>query len=556
MHLRPVVFLFLSALASGGCVSVSRVAPTPKGEVRAGTPDEVNLALARARRSTQGEAKARVAWEPLSQATFDKARRENRLILLDGAAAWCHWCHVMDETTYADERIVKLLAERFVTIRVDIDERPDIAARYGEWGWPATIILSPEAEEIGKYRGYLPPDEMLAALGSAAQAKVLDAKAAYSQTSAFPASIEALPWIAARAAFDLDDWYDEKEGSWGRRQKSAIGANVLFELRRAEHGDGQALARVLFTLEKQRGIMDPVWGGVYQYSTGGNWSEPHYEKLMTYQASNLEAYALAYARTKRPDLLADARAIAGYMTTHLSGPEGGFFPSQDADVGAHDEKAAFIDGDVYYRLGDAARRKLGKPRVDEHVYGYENGLAIAALCLFSSITGDADALARAERAGSLIVKGYVDEAGLVRHDAKNESRLRHLADAASFGFALVRLAEVDHKGDWLGVATRIAEAMEKHLADTETGAFFAHTVDAGAVGVFARRDRPFLDNVLAARFLVALGRVRGDEAKIIRARQVLAALSTPAGVAGQGRMLGEFLLALDEVGLFPWPPNR
>jgi uncharacterized protein len=523
------------------------------GQVRAGTPAGVDIALARAK---NGDKRARFAWSPLSEAAFARAKKEGKLILLDGAAEWCHWCHVMDETTYADERVGALLAERFVAVRVDVDERPDIAERYGDWGWPATIVLSPDGEEIGKYRGYLPPDEMLTALSAALSAGAPGAAKTQEtaiDTASLPAAREALPWIAARTALELDDWYDPNEGSWGRRQKSPLGANVLFELRRAARGDGAALGRAVFTLEKQRGLLDPIWGGVYQYSTGGTWAEPHYEKLMLYQTQNLEAYAAAYARTRRPDLLEDARRIARYMTAFLSSPEGGFYASQDADVNAHDKRAPFVDGDVYYRLGDAERRKLGIPRVDDHVYAYENGLAVAAMCALFEVSGDVDALARAERAAGLVVRTHVDEAGLVKHDSKSGAALRHLADTASLGLALVRLSEASRKKEWLGDAARIARAMEEHLADQASGAYFAHTLDPRAVGVFARRERPFSHNVLAARFLAALGRATSDNALTDRARRVVSGISTPRAVAAQGRVLGEFLLVLDAIGVFPWP---
>ena len=101
-----------------------------------------------------------VTWQGWSADLFARAKAEKRFILLDMEAVWCHWCHVMDETTYRDAEVGDELRQRFVAIRVDIDERPDIADRYGDWGWPATILLSPDAEELGKFRGYLPPEKL------------------------------------------------------------------------------------------------------------------------------------------------------------------------------------------------------------------------------------------------------------------------------------------------------------------------------------------------------------------------------------------------------------
>jgi len=513
------------------------------GLVRRGTPSSVDIGKARARNAAR-----LFSWESYGTGAFERARREKKPILLMGSASWCHWCHVMDETTYRDARVGKLLAAGFVVIRVDIDERPDIGERYGDWGWPATILLSPEAAEIGKYQGYIAADDLLPILAAAtAQPTASIASVNVADPASSPAAVEALPWIAAHTLLKLDDWYDQTEGGWGSRQKVPIGENILAELRRAAHGNAAALQRAVFTLEKQRALMDPVWGGVYQYSAGSTWTEPHYEKLMPYQTANLAAYARAYTQTRRHDFLENARSIARYLMTFLSSPQGGFYTSQDADVGTHDEKARFVDGDVYYRLGDPQRRTLGLPRIDDHVYAYENGLAIAALCALHESAADVDALARAIRAAEFVLAEHIDKNGLPKHDAKNPSSLRHLADSASFGLAMMRLYQATNDGAWRERAERIAKAMEERFLDSTTGALFAHTEDASAVGVFAQRQRPFGANVLAARFYAAVG---GEyQAKALR---ILAAISTPQAVVGQGRMIGEYLLAVDEVGQVRW----
>lgn len=513
------------------------------GLVRPGTPAEVNIVEARARHKPQ-----MFAWESYGAAAFERARREKKPILLVGSASWCHWCHVMDETTYRNDQVGRLLGEHFVAIRVDIDERPDIAERYGDWGWPATILLSPEAEEIGKYRGYLDAERFLPMLRGVLDKPIgQGSSVALVDVGTTPAPVEALPWIAAHTLVKLDDWYDAAQGSWGFQQKVPIGENVVVELRRAAHGDKKALERAIFTLEKQRVMIDPVWGGVYQYSAAAHWNAPHYEKLMALQTANIEAYARGYAQTGRKDFLEDARRIARYLTTMLSSPEGGFYTSQDADVGSHDEGGFFVDGEVYYRLGDYERRKLGMPRVDEHVYAYENGLAIAALCVLYEVSRDGEMLARALRAGEWIMKGHVDAEGLLRHEAKSSSPVRYLVDSAAFGLAMMRLYEATKDSVWRERAERLALSLEGRLVDTATGALWGQTTDASAGGVFALRQRPFTANVLMARFYAALG---GEFRS--KALRTLAGVSTARAVVGQGRMVGYYVLALDDVGMLSW----
>lgn len=522
------------------------------GVVPEGTPPEVDIARSRARGGEQ-----RFAWAPWGEESFARAKREGRFILLDGAASWCHWCHVMDETTYLDPEVNRLLQERFVAIRFDVDEHPDLAERYGDWGWPATIVLTPDARELGKYRGYLPPEELRTILGEIDQARAAleraEAAVAGPRPAEKPGPPEALGWIAARVGLDMDRYYDDEEGGWGR-QKVPLGWNVLFELRRAEHGDGEARARAVLTLGKHRALLDPVWGGVYQYSVGGRWDDPHFEKLMPLQASNLEAFARTYALTKDPAMLASARAIAGYLDRFLSNAEGAFLVSQDADVGGHDRRERFVDGHVYYRLDEKARLALGTPRVDDSVYGHENGLAIAALCALHEVTKDAGPLTRARRAADLLLRTHVEADGAVQRPRRDGvvRKARYLADHAALGLGLARLAEVTGEASYREAAVRIAAAMDRDLTDAASGAWLASTPDPAAAGVFARQERPVTPNALALRLEAALHRLTGDEAYRARGRRALTGLATPAALASQGRMVGEVLLAMDELGVYPW----
>src|SRR3954470_20479200 len=100
---------------------------------------------------------AEISWKPWSREVLDRAAAEHRLVLLDVGAVWCHWCHVMDEQTYGDPAIAARLDRSFVAVRVDQDARPDVSARYEDWGWPATILFDARGTELAKLRGYLPP---------------------------------------------------------------------------------------------------------------------------------------------------------------------------------------------------------------------------------------------------------------------------------------------------------------------------------------------------------------------------------------------------------------
>lgn len=525
------------------------------------TPDAVNIALARQRAHKQ-----RFTWQDFSPQVFAQAKAEGKLVLLDCVAVWCHWCHVMDETTYADPEIGELLRTRFITMRGDVDARPELTARYEEWGWPATVIFNPAGEELGKFRGYLPPDELRTALNNAlaAQAAAQSDKTETKKGSVVaPApTFDMMNWIGARVARDLDDRYDDEEGGWGSRQKLPLGANLEFELVRASHGDGAALERAQFTFDKQRRILDPVWGGMYQYSTDSDWNHPHFEKRLPIQTATLEALARAYGQTKEKKYLDDALRIESYLRQFLMDQDGAFLVSQDADLGGFEGHGRFVDGHEYFVQDDAHRRAMGIPRIDRNVYPYENGLGIAALVSLAAVVEPPlqdELMTRARRAADLMLARFVDAGGTVWRNKTPVGAPRYLADAASMGRALSLLATRTKDPRYVLVVRQVAGAMLRNFTvapgelaagspGSDKSLLWVHTPDAAAVGIFARREKPFAHNVLAARFLLSLG----DAAEKQRARKILLALSLPATLDAQGRMLGEYLLALDEAGALRW----
>lgn len=488
-------------------------------------------------------------WQDFGKPAFDRARKEGRFVLLDGAAEWCHWCHVMEATTYHDDRVRALLASRFVATKVDIDARPDIAERYADYGWPATVLFSPEGEELGAFRGYLPPDRLLAVLeelvaggaknAAAASRIAVPREGSGALTDGELASLEAT--MEARLA----GFYDPREGGWGTFQKAPLGWNNAHLLRQAQRGNGDARARALFTLEKQAALLDPVWGGIYQYSEGATWQTPHFEKLMTFQAPALENYAEAWALTRDRRHLERAEALFSYMEGFLRA--GGVFgATQDADLNAHEPGKPYMTGHEYYALGDRERRALGVPRVDAHDYPRENGLGIAAYVTFHEATGDARALAGAREAAARVIATHANASGGLSHDARKDAPVVFLADNAVFGFGLLRLHSITKDPALLEAAEGIASRLLKDLWDPAHGGFYAQSRDPDAVGVFQRRRMPLDENAWAVRFFARLARLTGNARYTTALAWTLRAVMTPENIEDRGRMLGEVLLALGD----------
>ena len=489
-------------------------------------------------------------WLAFDDALFARAKAEHKFVVLDGSAEWCHFCHVMEAVTYHDPEVRKLLDDHFLAAKVDVDSRPDVEERYAEYGWPATVIFSPDAVELGKFRGFLDPPTFKEILEQVVAGGASGKSAATSTPPPIPdapLTEEHLAWIARMTELLLDDAWDDEQGSWGHSQKVPLFYDNAWSLARGRAGDATARKRGLTSLERQLDIVDPVWGGIYQYSTDGDWKHPHFEKLLYFNAGAIENYAEAAKLTGDARFATAATRIKAYVDRFLSSPEGGFYATQDADLHAHERGKPFLTGHEYYANDEAHRLALGIPRVDTHEYARENGLAIHAYCTYAKWMNDDRATARAEAAATRILATHRRKDGLLGHDADDPSTLAHLSDNAAFAWGLLALVERG-RAERLGQAVALVDAILATMEDPRGGGFFAHTEDAGAVGVFAIRRKPFEDNVVMLRVLADLARKVPDRAKpYARAiDRTLRAVATPDAITERGRFLGDFLLALDE----------
>ena len=490
---------------------------------------------------------ADVSWRPYGPDAFAEARAGKRLILLNMEAVWCHWCHVMDATTYADAELVAYLEQHFVPVRADQDARPDLANRYRDYGWPATIVLAPDGTEIVKRAGYIAPDNM-ARLLRAIVADPSPEPAALPRTLPADAmSGELTDELRAELQRRHVAMFDPERGGLRTPQKFIDRDALEYDLVLAGDGDAAAARRARRTLDAARALVDPVWGGVYQYSTGGDWQHPHYEKLATIQAEYLRIHALAWARWQRPGDAAVARAIVDYVAAFLTAPDGAFHVSQDADVVPGEHAAD------YFGLDDAGRRAIGMPRIDTHVYAHENGRLIEALALWATVSGDADAHAMARRAHARLL-AMRDADGGVRRGGR-----LYLADNLSLGRACLALyAAMAERAD-LDCASRAARL----IATT-----FAHS-QAGYVGGRSEDPLPAVrqidENIAVTRLLNLVAHYSGDAALHAAARHGLRYLaaapvalerSTEAGVLIAARELGNDPLHLTVVGPRDAPAAR
>ena len=482
-----------------------------------------------------------IAWRPWSDAAFADAKREHKFVIMDLEAVWCHWCHVMDETTYRDPRVIALMGARYVAVRVDQDSRPDLANRYEDYGWPATIVFAADGSEVVRRRGYLDPAEMASML----QAIIDDPSPGPSVTSlaspTYPSDARPDDAVTAGLRKRLLSGYDREVGGWSGEHKFLDADNVEYCMRAGARGDEEAAAVARDMLRLQRQLIDPAWGGVYQYSAAGDWVHPHFEKIMSIQADNLRIYALASEQWPDWGYQSAAAGIRRYLQGFLQGADGAFYTSQDADLvpGQH--------GADYFALEDAGRRARGVPRVDTHRYARENGWAAAALCALSCATGDPAPLGDAVRAADWAVAHRALPGGGFRHDEVDAAG-PFLGDTLAMGTAFLALHQATGDAAWLARAEGAADFIRGHFARGSEPGYATSDTTAQS---FPSPQPEFDESVGLARFANLLGRATARPEDHALAESSLRWALSPGTVGRRGPYVGGLLLAGEELRTEP-----
>jgi len=446
-----------------------------------------------------------IAWMPWGPDAFERAHAQDKPILLAISAVWCHWCHVMDETTYSDPAVIAAINERYVPVRVDNDRRPDVNARYNMGGWPTTAFLAPDGTLLTGAT-YLPPEALRRALGDIASFYAGN-KETVAKRAAEGAARRESPntshdglrdTMIVRLVEQMSESYDDEYGGFGDAPKfpqPEVLEFLLTEWRAS--GDQRLYSMVAETVlaMARGGMYDHVEGGFFRYSTTRDWSVPHFEKMAEDHAGLLRVLAQLAIFSRATEFRAILRSALTYVRDVLRDPHTQLFAgSQDAD-------------EEYFALPIEERRKREAPFVDRTAYTNWT-CALAGAWFWAARALDDDAIMRdAALTLDAVAERAIDADGLAYHfivPGKPPEIRGLLTDQAAYLRALLDGHEISGEDRFLQRAQALADAIMGRF-ESEDGGFYDHIAAEPQLGRLGVADRPIVDNAVVAEALLRLG---------------------------------------------------
>ena len=452
-----------------------------------------------------------IAWQPWGTPAFERARAENKPILLAISAVWCHWCHVMDETSYSDDGVIAKINERFVPVRVDNDLRPDINARYNQGGWPTTAFLTPDGSLLAGAT-YLPPPQMLAALDQIAQfysanktqieERAAQLRSEHAQTAS-PEAAQLSPAAITTVIDAVTARFDDEYAGFGSEPKFPM-TDVLefllleYRVSRDERLYGM-LARTMLAMSGG-GMYDRVEGGFFRYSTTRDWTIPHFEKMTEDHAALLRILAGLVRFSHNAAFRSTLVSATAYVRDVLRDPQTGLFAgSQDAD-------------EEYYARPLEERRAMQAPYVDRTSYSNWSAAMGAAFITAGNVLED-DRLVEFGMQALDALHLMCDENGLLFHSLApgGEPQIRGLlTDQAAYLRALLDAHDETGEARFYERALELAEAVLRHFG-APGGGFYDHAAIEEPLGNLSLRDRPLNDNAALADAFARLSSLGAGE---------------------------------------------
>ena len=500
-----------------------------------------------------------VDWYPWGEEALKQAKSSNKPILLSIGYSACHWCHVMERESFENETIAAIMNRHFVCVKVDREERPDldeiymaatVAMNHGQGGWPMTVFLTPDQKPF--FAGtYFPPEDRWGRPGFGTLLKKIadywEKDSAGIRTQAkemterlkgegrIPSPISVSEAVIDEAVTQFKEEFDPKYGGFGSAPKfpPATGLSLLLRSYRRT-GDAQTLTMVTQTLDMMAvgGIYDHIGGGFSRYSTDERWLVPHFEKMLYDNALLARVYVEAYQVTKKALYRQVATEVLDYVLREMTGPQGGFYSSTDADsegvegkffVWSPADVRAAVQNDedarrfcALYDITESgnwehtsipnrlrpmediakelnlttdelletaarvkpilyqARQQRIPPGLDDKLITAWNGMMISAMAEAARVFEERRYRDAAQRTAEFLLKTHVRPDGrLLRTSRAGRAHLdAYLEDYAYLAEGLVDLYEEGASESYLHAAARLADFLTKDFLDSDHGGFF------------------------------------------------------------------------------------
>ncbi|MCB9892283.1 MAG: thioredoxin domain-containing protein [Planctomycetes bacterium] len=462
-------------------------------------------------------------WRDFDQRVFDRAREDERLVLLTITASWCRFCRQMDRTTFSDARVLSRVAERYVPVRADKDRRPDVNERYYAGGWPTVAVLTPDGATIAAST-YLDADALLEMLDEAEatyrdQREELEAFARDRATAAERSVHAASPAPLGKKIVDdvrlsILESFDAEYGGFGQGQKFPHPEAIDFALihhvrdRDARMGD---VVRITLDHMDDGPIHDREGGGFFRFSQNRDWSRPEPEKVLDSNALRIQNYLEAYQTFDEPRYRAVAEETLEWVMTHLLDEEtGAYWGSEFADA-------------AYYGLTRAERRNRPAPRVDRTIYSNWNAMMVSTLLRASRILGRPELATAAERTLSFLLRElYSPLEGMYHFWDETYHLPGLLTDQAYTLRAIVDHVHTTGTNDHLKIAGELVAIMQERQR-AEGGGYYDTHHKPQAPGGLKQRNRSILENSVVAEALSRLAYLMHTPSYIQDAQRTLEA---------------------------------
>ena len=490
----------------------------------------------------------KINWREFNNETFSEAEQKDIPVLLSLSASWCHWCHVMDDTSYSDEQIVDYINNHFVPVRVDSDKRPDINDRYNMGGWPTTAFLTPEGD-LMTGGTYIPPDQFKLVLKDVKtlykeqkpdilkQINRLKIRSEKEQTFHGTLSEE----IYKNTVSKVKSSYDEAYGGFGEAPKfpmvDALELAAHQWLNRFDDRCGEVFTKTLEAMSSG-GMFDPEEGGFFRYSTTRDWSIPHFEKMLDDNSALLRLLCIAYQATGNDTYAQTLHQVLDWLNKTMYLPDTKCWAgSQDAD-------------EKYYSVSLKQRRELEAPRIDKNVYVNWNAQLAESLLMVSALFREDCWKEKAlDTLESLEGLCYGGEKGYAHYyDEKAAHTYGLLTDQVAVGRALAAAYQHTGNKEFLEKSERLALWCISKLS-SQLGGFLDSPLDPHATGEMALPVRDLEQNAKAASWFLLLHQL--DEGESFRKEADKALQAFAATYKRHGLMASSYALAVFS-SLKPW----